>query len=146
LKERIRFVCKPYIDSEGKFRWPANEPDRDALASRLLGACIVAGMDEWIERATKRLERGPGLVLTPGQKDAVERLLAETVCGVVFSVLVKLDQFPQAAIDLILTDPDDGSQLASIMEGDIFDLHDRLWGWLSEFSEYAAQFGTVRQA
>lgn len=144
MKERIQFVCKPHLDVEGNFRWPVNEADRNALASRLLGACIVAGMDDSVERAMKRLEEKSAIALAPEQKEVVERLLAETVRGVVFSVLVKLDQFPHALLDLVLTEPEDGRPLASIMEGDIYDLHDRLWGWLSEFSEHAALFGAAK--
>jgi hypothetical protein len=140
MKERIQSVCQEHLDASGQFQWPDSKVERDELASRLLGACIVAGMDSSIEKALSDLPPS----LSSEQRSKFEQLLFEAVKGVVFSILVKLDQFPQANLDLVLSDLETQKNLASVTEGDIFDLHDRLWSWLEEFSEYAKKFGAGR--
>jgi hypothetical protein len=137
MKDRIRTVCAEYLDSEGEFHWPADESVRNTLASRLLGACIIGAMDGAVETGLSTLEAD----FSPEQQAKVRRLMFETVKGVVFSILVKLDQFPGANLNLVLSGLENDDRLASIFEGDIFDLHDRLWGWISEFSEFPKEFG-----
>ena len=137
MKDRILTICAEYLDSNGEFQWPPDESARNKLASRLLGACVVAAMDGWIERGLSTLEDG----FSSEQQSKVRALLFETVKGVVFSILVKLDQFPCANLDLVLTGLENEERLASIFEGDIFDFHDRLWGWIKEFSEFPEEFG-----
>lgn len=137
MKDCVRSVCAEYLDSNGRFQWPADEPARNKLASRLLGACIVAAMDGWVEKGLSTLDTG----FSSEQQLKVRRLLFETVKGVVFSILVKLDQFPCANLDLVLTGLESEGRLGSIFEGDTFDFHDRLWGWIKEFSEFPEEFG-----
>lgn len=133
MKEPIRFVCKPYLDAAGQFQWPAEEAERSKLASRLFGACLVGAMDDWINKALPTLQSK----VSKDQWEDVEQVLFQTVGGVVFSILVRLDQFPCANLDLVLSDLETDSKLASITAGDIYDLHDRLWSWLAEFSEHS---------
>lgn len=140
MKERIQSVCQQYLDGTGQFQWPVDGAARNRLASHLFGACVVAGMDICIDDARPALPTS----LTLEQRSAIEQVLFQTVKGVVFSILVKLDQFPQANLDLVLRDLDSEEMLASVVEGDIFDLHDRLWKWLEEFSEYTKEFGAGR--
>ena len=136
MKDRIQFVSQDYLDANGDFQWPTNEADRNQLASRLLGACIVAATDYWIEKAIPKIESD----LPIDQQNKMKQILFDTVRGVVFSILVKLDQFPFANLDLVLSDVEKDERLASIVEGDIFDLHDRLFGWVEKFSEYPKEF------
>jgi hypothetical protein len=136
MKDRIRSVCQEHTDSNGTFRWPSDEAERNKLASRLFGACVVAGMDSWMEKALAKLPPD----LSPEQQSNVKRLLFQTVSGVVFSILVKLDQFPTANLDMVLSDPENDERLASVIDGEIFDLHDRIGGWLEQFSDYAKDF------
>lgn len=138
MKDRIRSICAEYLDRNGIFQWPADEPARNMLASRILGACIVAVMDGWVEKDLSTLDPD----FSSEQKLKVRRLLFETVKGVVFAILVKLDQFPNANLDLVLTGLENEDRLASIFEGDFFDFHDRLWGWIKEFSEFPEEFGS----
>jgi hypothetical protein len=137
MKDRIRAVCAEYLDSNGEFQWPADEAARNKLASRLLGACIVAAIDGCVEVGLSSLEAD----LSSEQQSKVRRLLFQTVKGVVFSILVKLDQFPCANLDLVVTSLENEERLASIYEGDIYDFHDRLWDWIREFSEFPEEFG-----
>src|SRR5580698_8786300 len=129
MADRIQSVCQPHLDDGGEFHWPATQEGRDALASRMLGACVVAGMDEWTGRAIQRLRAEPQLGLTAEQSAKAEKIVAEAVRGVVFSTLVKLDQFPHAILDIVLSGEEDEVPVASIVAGDINDLHDLIWGW-----------------
>jgi hypothetical protein len=138
VKNRIESVCQSHLDANGEFQWPADATQRNQLASRFLGASIVSGMDNWSERAIAKLESES---VSIEQKQNLKRLIFETVQGVVFSILVKLDQFPYGNLDLLLSDVETEQRLASIVDGDIFDLHDRLGAWLAEFSEYPKEFG-----
>ena len=105
---------------DGRFRWPERQAERDALASRLLGAVVVQDMDSWLRTGLAELR---DLGLTEDQRRAVEGVLGRAVSGTVFSVLVSLDQFPEAIADVVLNDPDTGERLASVGAGEIFDLH-----------------------
>jgi hypothetical protein len=157
VKERIQHVWSEHIGPDGESHWPDDQSKRDKLASRLLGACVVGSIDYWLDLAfdalrnpdaspARRRERVDAdkddarrslfASLTPEQRAGVELLLAETVRGVVFSILADLDQFPGARVDLVAYDSDTQEKLASVGEGDIFDLHDRLGGWIEEFSDY----------
>jgi hypothetical protein len=40
----------------------------------------------------------------------------------------------------VLTGLEHEERLASIVEGDIIDFHDRLWGWITEFSDFPEEF------
>lgn len=161
MKDRIANVWAKCAD------WPESEAERDLLASRLLGACIVASLDGWLEPALDRLHNpqspewrqqngGPQAwardrelrehlgSLTPEQKRAVETLLAGTLSGTLHSLLTKLDQFPagtaaypDAVLELVVQEGDGETEIASVSAGELFDLHDRLAGWIEEFSEYA---------
>lgn len=135
MNDRIQFVCQPHLDDKGEFTWPADETDRNELASRLFGACVIAGMDYWIEQALPAMQE-----FSADQQSKIKKLLFQTVSGVVFSILVKLDQFPHANLDLVLSNLENDAKIASIIEGDIFDLHDRLANWLDEFSNFPAEF------
>lgn len=65
----------------------------------------------------------------------------QTAHGVLFSLLVKLDEFPGGFADVVVADlRDEKRPIASVMEADVFDLHDRLGSWIAEFSEYKEQF------
>jgi hypothetical protein len=164
VKDRIEFVLRAYRDEEGGVRWPAAAEERNALASRLLGACTVASLDYWLElaldvvrnpepSAERRrdrvdpdrddLERKVLSGLSDEQRAVVERLMFRTAKGAVFSLLTHLDQFPSAQLDLVAFDPDSDVELASVRDGEIFDLHDRLHGWVGEFSEYPHELGTA---
>jgi hypothetical protein len=99
MKDRIRSVCAEYLDSNGEFRWPADQTGRNNLASRLLGACIVAAMDGSVEKGLSTLETD----FSSEQQLKVRRILFEAVKGVVFSILVRFDQFPYGNLDLVLT-------------------------------------------
>ena len=143
MKERIQYVWSEHTGADGEPQWPNEQGKRNRLASRLLGACVIASIDYWLDLAfdvlrNQEAESRRRLFgsLTPEQRAGVESLLSETVHGVVFSLLTDLDQFPGARLDLVAYDADTQAQLASVGEGEIFDLHDRLGGWIEEFSEF----------
>ncbi len=136
MKDRISSVCKEHLDASGEFQWPADMAARNRLASRLLGACVVAKMDYWTEKALRTLEAE----LPVDQQQKLRRLLFDTVDGVVFSILAKLDQFPFANLDIVLSDVETQESIASVGDGDIFDFHDRLAGWIEKFSDYPEEF------
>src|SRR5262245_31514800 len=161
MKERIAHVWGPHTNPNGEPKWPADQQACNELASRVLGACIVAGMDGWIESAIDvlsnptasperlRSRTEPELdderrrvfgSLTTQQREQVEALLFRSIKGAVFSILVKLDQFPGGLADVVVTDPDHDGRLASVMEGSILDLHYRLHEWVAEFSEYPERY------
>lgn len=137
MKDCIRYVSQEHLDTNGVFRWPADAGDRDKVASRLLGACIVDAMDGGIEKALASLPAD----FSADQQPKARSLLFRTIAGIVVSILAKLDQFPSANFDMVLTNLDNEEKLASVVEGDTLDLHDRLPGWLKEFSEFAKEFG-----
>jgi hypothetical protein len=137
MKDRIRSVCEKYLTPDGELQWPADEAARNKLGSRLLGACVVAAMDQEIETSLPSLQSD----FSEEQQRKVRHLLAQAVRGVVFSILVKLDQFPCADLDLVLSRLESQERLGSIVEGDSLDFHDRLWNWIEEFSEYPREFG-----
>jgi hypothetical protein len=131
------------------------------LASDLLGACVIACMDYWLEHALEHLrnpEASPAWrradvnwqkdeaarrlfsALSPEQRAAVEKQLFDTVFGVVHSVLAKLDQFPNGVADISVRHLETQETMASVYEGDILDLHDRLFGWIERFSNHAPAF------
>lgn len=164
MKDRIELVLEPHRGDDGQFRWPAATDDRNELASRLLGACSVASLDYWVESALdvlrnpepspeRRRERTDGEqddqerevlgALTDEQRRVVETIVLRTAHGIMFSLLTELDQFPGAELDLVAYEPESATHLASVREGDIFDLHDRLGAWVEEFSEYSRELETV---
>lgn len=161
MKDRKGSAWDKHIVPDGQPAWPSDEAERDKLASDLLGESLADNMDYWLglaldvvrnpqaspERLRSRVnpevedERRAVLArLAPEERSVVERLLFETVHGVVFSNLVTLDQFPGAVVDLRVCDPESNAILGSIMQGSILDLHDRLGGWLDECSEFAGQW------
>ena len=138
MENRIQTVCQHCTDDSGAFRWPSDEAERNKLASQILGACVVAGMDYSLADALANLPPD----LSAEQLSKIRRLFLQTVSSVAFSILVKLDQFPHANLDLILSDLENDDRVASIVDGEIFDLHDRLGGWLEQFSDYANEFAS----
>jgi len=170
MKERIHHVWAPNADKDDQLHWPAEREERDKLASQLLGACIVSAIDGWLDIAFDKLYEEQSALwrrnnggpkqweqdqrfralfqsMTAEQRDAVRKLLVSTVRGAFFSALAGLDQFPAAtsehegaALELIVHDADTDQTLASVVDGDVFDLHDRLGNWLKEFSDHAVLF------
>ncbi len=161
MKDRIAHVWSSHIGPDGEARWPEGREARNELASRLLGACTVAEMDGSIalaldvlqnrvasaERRRSRpdaqgddLRRQVLASLTQEQRTHVEELLFSTLRLAMFGFLTKLDQFPGGTADLVVRDADTGRELASIVDGSVVDLHDRLGSWLEEFSEYPDRF------
>jgi len=153
-------VAAPHVGPDGEFRWPADQDKRDELASDLLGAELVGSLDAWLELAYEPVRnaspsaewrrthstwetddrfREGFATLTPEQRALVEDLVSRTAEGLLFSLLVDLDQFPCGNLDLVVSDSDSGEPLASIMAGSMLDLHDRLGEWVERFSEYTAQ-------
>lgn len=137
MSNGVRRLCEPHTGPDGRFRWPEQQAARDALASQLFGAVVVQDMDSWVRTSLSELRN---LGLPDDQRRAVEAAVGRVAAGTVFSVLVSLDQFPEALADVVLNDPDTGERLASVGAGEIFDLHDRLGGWIAEFSERPEQF------
>jgi hypothetical protein len=133
----IRRVCEPYTDPDGRFRWPEVQAARDALASRLFGAGVVQAMDSWLRKGLAELA---GLGLNEHQQRAVGQIIGQAISGAVFSLLVHIDQFPAAVADVVVDDADTGERLASVGAGEIFDLHDRLGGWVGEFSDHPERY------
>jgi hypothetical protein len=166
MKDRIAHVWSPHTAPNGETRWPDKPEVRNELASRLLGACTVAEIDGAMGLAmdllhnpvpsAERLRSRPHpevedqqrrvfASFTSEQRTHVEDLLFSTVHLAIFGLLTKLDQFPGGTVDLTVRDPDSGQGLASIVDGSVLDLHDRLASWLDEFSEYPEHFsGSAR--
>ena len=160
MKNRIQHVWNDHFDPDGEPRWPDTPDSRNKLASRLLGASVIASVDDWLELALDVLrnaepsparrrertrseaedrQRSVFATLSQEQRVALEALLFQTVRGSLHSILVRLDQFPGARLDIVAFHPDTEQKLASILEGDILDLHDRLSSWIEEFSDYVKE-------
>jgi hypothetical protein len=162
VKDRIRHVWDPYTNEHGDLKWPSGADERNSLASRLIGAITVVALDGSMDWAAELLRvpspspewrrshtnwesyeaaRNVFATLTTEQREWIERLVAHAAFGVMFSFLVHLDQFPGGWADIAIADPEnENQQIASAVNGDTLDLHDRLGGWIEEFSEYTSTF------
>jgi hypothetical protein len=163
MKDPIQHCLSEFALDDGELAWPDERAQRDRLASRLFGAIVVGNMDRWIDAALEvlrnpvaspewrrrnsgwdrdELARRVFATCTVEQRAAMEQLLFSTLRGTVFSTLVNLDQFPGRAADVVVTDPErsDERPVASVTGGDVLELHDRLGGWLEEFSEHGGRW------
>src|SRR5207244_3790264 len=130
---------------EGRLSWPADPSEQEALARTLFGLGFIEAHDYWVREAlgylptdshskpVQRSERSSqehwfrtGLAsLTAEQASIVSALIRRVAGGVLFSVLVSIDQFQRAEIELALLD-DSGSsgrpRRVLIPTGDLHDL------------------------
>jgi hypothetical protein len=155
------------IDSDGNICWPDTVEARNELASELFGAKIATNLDYWIEHSQERIRnpiasnqfkrehvnwekdeplRKAFSEMTPDQRHLVEQLVWKTATGLLFSTLSDLDQFPGGIIDMHVLDADSGEKLASITEAGSFELHDRFYNWLSEYSRLASDYDPSLQS
>jgi hypothetical protein len=141
----------------GRMAWPDDPEGRDALARSAFGTAFVEAIDYWLRRADDLVDnpsppsepwkratedaayRPTFAAMSESQRELVRKLVRHTALGVVFTSLTNLDQWPPGHFEISLTDGEGGGPVvrgtATSPPGD---LHDGLYDWVWEFSEYAS--------
>lgn len=149
-----------YLNERGGFHWPEDPEERNELASDIFGFQVVGRIDSAVEHArevlfkpeaspeyrrhhsaweTDQPHRDCFATLTDEQRQLVDRYLRESLTTTIFSLLVRFDQFSEGHLDLQVLDLETEEPIANIVQGSIFDLHDRLGEWIERFSRYAEE-------
>jgi len=157
---KVNEVLQAHMDEQGRIRWPADEEARVELAQTLLALEFVGSCDV-LYKACRDLAQNPQpaqpyvrpdsayarrdayfrsvlATLNDEQREAVLRLLHEQIYGAVYSMLVNLDQLPDAEVRVILRqregDPPFEVQAAPGWRD--IGIHEQWGGWVREFAAF----------
>lgn len=137
--------------------WPENEAERAAAVRDMFGARIVGAMDVIIAenlavldgRLTETAQRSiPGNTirdeadffihafsnLEADERDAVKSLVRKSCSSFLYWLLVKLDQFPGARLDIIANLQRGDEEIGTCLINDD-DLYPRYLEWIERFSD-----------
>jgi ribosomal protein S18 acetylase RimI-like enzyme len=150
-------MLRAYVGPDGQIRWPEDGKERLEICLALLGFKVARSYDYWIDWATEKVDhpsptpeyrrqhhvserdqplRDALAPLNEAQRRGVARLLAQTLEGLLHSVLVDLDRLAVANPDLVFHERGSSKVLASL-RGDSRDFQMHLFDWLERFSERA---------
>lgn len=152
-------IYNQYVQYGRSVLWPDDPKERALLARALFGRELMYKFDYWIKHAIDLLVnpepstpfprrnkvyleeknyRENLRTLNADQKQAVRNLIRKTANGILFGILVTLDQSCFGKFDLTLTpsqtiENSSISLFADLPEG----LHDELNDWIISFSEFS---------
>ena len=159
-----RKLCARYVDDEGTVHWPESRQEQTQLARALFGRSLMQSFDYWLDNAIDYLDnpepeqpfprkneafredqyfRSELTTLTDRQARAVRSLIQDAMHGVLFSMLVAMDQPQPGEAARIFIAKDEESEaahnLVPLLHEDEDDLHDCLAEWMLSFSSYAEE-------
>jgi hypothetical protein len=148
-----------YSDNYGNLNVPAGQNERFRMARSLLGYSLVHGLDYWLDLSLDKVDnelpekpyagdnnysrkdrylREAFTRLDGDSKNAVKKLLSETITGMLFNVLVNFDQFDFGELSIQMTTK--SKEPVSIeMTSPTEDLYDELNEWIYVFSKHKDQ-------
>jgi hypothetical protein len=150
-----------HTDDAGRFKWPADEREREDLAQTFFGLMFIEPLDGWIKTAEDWLHfpeparpyvrdwneaakidrnyRAAFQTLTAEQRAAVSKLLRHAISGALFSALASIDQFPDGRFEIAVRGEGDETPVP-VVPGWL-DLHERFHEWRQKFSAYPRDDG-----
>ena len=144
---------KSHTNADGQIVWPDTAKERDALARALFGLCFMEAIDYWLARADDFLDKSTApsepwmqkaedlayrptfAAMTKRQRDIIRNLVRETAHGVLFSSLVHVDQVPSGKFDVLFVEGAGQGTVHPARD----DLHDGLYEWIWQFSDFRDQ-------
>lgn len=149
-----------YVREDNEITWPQDGQERVRLARALYGKQLIGTFDYWFSHALDLIEnaepakpfprkneaykkdayfRNRLSTLSAEQKQVVRHLIRTTAYGVLFGVLVDIDQSDYGEFTLALKPGAvaGNGQTIQLAPDEENDLHDELRDWILSFSRYA---------
>lgn len=150
---------KYVIDDYGHVQVPEDINDRNELGKALFGASLIHALDFWLNDANDLIEnpqpaepylrkneayridksfRETLSTLSEEQKNIIKKLIQRTATGLLFNILVDLDQFDYGQIKMQIKPKQlDNSETELNVLPTKFQIHDELNEWIFYLSKYS---------
>lgn len=161
-----RNVYTKYVSDEGEIVWPEDSQERVLFARVLYGKQLISTFDYWFSRAVDLIEnpappkpfqrkneaykedkyfRDRFSTLSAEQKQVVRHLVRTIAHGILFGVLVDLDQSYYGEYEIALKPRKvRGNDQAIRIAPDVpNDLHNELNDWILSFSKFADEIAEL---
>jgi hypothetical protein len=161
-----RDIYEKYVSDKGEIDWPEDSKERELLARALYGKELISTFDYWFSHAVDLIEnprpsksfprkndaykqdkyiRDGFSTLSLEQKQVVRDLVRRIVHGVLFGVLVDLDQSHYGEYELSLKPQrvEGNDQTIKITLDKPEELHDELNDWVLSFSKFADEIAEL---
>ena len=159
-----RDIYAEHINEKGEAVWPEKSEERSELARVLYGKQLIATFDYWFNHAIDLIEnpqpkksfhrkneaykrdryfRDRLSTLSNEQKQTVRNLVREVAHGILFGMLVDIDQSNYGEIEIAMRLSEDNNELVKIAPDQPIELHDELNNWVISFSKFAYEIAEL---